>query len=105
MTGFFYDLILLVAIVLIHELGHYVMATFFKWRVRRIVLLPFGGVAEVDEHGNRPFKEELLVVLFGPFQHGWMIALGFGLVYFDIWSSFFFEKFLAYNLMILILNL
>lgn len=105
MTGFFYDLILLVTIVLIHELGHYVMASLFNWRVRRIVLLPFGGVAEVDEHGNRPFKEEILVVLFGPFQHVWMIALGFGLAYLDIWSSLFFEKFLAYNLMILIFNL
>ncbi|MFA8439977.1 M50 family metallopeptidase [Pueribacillus sp. YX66] len=105
LTGFFRDLVVLIAIILIHELGHYTVARFFNWRVRRIVLLPFGGVAEVDEHGNRPFKEELLVVLFGPLQHLWLIGIGFCFVYFSVWSPAFFETFLAYNLMILIFNL
>ena len=31
--------------------------------------LPFGGVAEVDEHGNRPFREEFIVIISGPLQH------------------------------------
>lgn len=104
-TGLFRDLILLFTIIFIHELGHYGMARFFNWRVRRIVLLPFGGVAEVDEHGNRPFKEELLVVLFGPIQHILMIGIGFMLVSLDIWSAPFFDKFVTYNLMILVFNL
>lgn len=104
-TGFFRDLVLLFSIIFIHELGHYSMARFFNWRVRKIVLLPFGGVAEVDEHGNRPFKEEFLVVIFGPFQHILLIALGFFLAYSGLWTSAFFEKFLAFNLMILMFNL
>ncbi len=105
LTGFFRDLIVLFLIIFIHEWGHYWMARFFNWRVRRIVLLPFGGMAEVDEHGNRPFKEEFLVVLFGPLQHAWLIAFGMCLVYFDVWTPAFFEKFFAYNFMILLFNL
>ena len=105
LTGYFRDLVIVVVIILIHELGHDMMARFFHWRVRRIVLLPFGGVAEVDEHGNRPFKEEFLVVLFGPIQHLWLIGVGFCFFYFDFWSLIFFEKFFAYNLMILLFNL
>lgn len=105
LTGFFKDLILLFVIILIHEWGHYSMARYFKWRIRRIVLLPFGGVAEVDEHGNRPFKEDFLIIFFGPFQHVWMLALGYVLYSADLWSAPFFEKFLAFNLMILLFNL
>ncbi len=105
MTGLFKDLLLLFIIILIHEWGHYSMARFFKWRIRRIVLLPFGGMAEVDEHGNRPFKEDFLVVLFGPLQHVWMIAIGYALHSTDLWSAHFFDNFLAFNFMILLFNL
>ncbi len=69
MTAQFQTLLLLFWIVLWHELGHVVAAHMFSWRVKRILLLPFGGVAEMDEHGNRPFHEELIVTLAGPFQH------------------------------------
>lgn len=104
-TGFFRHLVILAIIILFHELGHYLMARFFGWRIRRVVLLPFGGVLEVDEHGNRPFKEELLVVLFGPLQHIWMIGLGFLFFHLHLWSSLTFETFLFYNISILIFNL
>lgn len=104
-TGYFRDLILLFSLIVIHEMGHYVMARFFRWRVQRIVILPFGGVAEVDEHGNRPFKEEFLVTIAGPLQHVWMLAVGYFLYAFDLWSSSFYADFLIYNVMILTFNL
>lgn len=65
-TARFQDLILLFAIIFIHEMGHAVAAQYFSWRVKRIAILPFGGVAETEEHGNRPLKEELIVTLAGP---------------------------------------
>lgn len=105
LTGLFRHLVILAAIILIHELGHYIMARFFDWRVRRVVFLPFGGVLEVDEHGNRPFKEEFLVVLFGPIQHLWLLAIGFIFFHFGVWSSSTFEIFAFYNMMILLFNL
>ncbi|MBR2515906.1 M50 family metallopeptidase [Geobacillus sp.] len=74
LTAHFKQLCLLFFIVLVHELGHAAAAAFFSWRVKRILLLPFGGVAEVEEHGNRPFREEWIVTLVGPAQHLWLGA-------------------------------
>ncbi len=104
-TGLFRHLILLAVIIFVHEWGHYIMARFFNWRIRRVVLLPFGGVLEVDEHGNRPFKEEFLVVLFGPVQHVWLTGVGLIFFHFELWSHSTLETFLFYNTTIFIFNL
>src|SRR5699024_4603673 len=68
-TGTFMELTIILAIVFIHELGHYSMGQLFKWRIRGIMLWIFGGVMDTDEHGNRPIHEEVLVTIAGPFQH------------------------------------
>lgn len=104
-TARFFELFMLLFIIFIHEMGHAVTATFFSWRIKRISLLPFGGVVEMDEHGNRPLKEEALVVLAGPLQHLWMMG-GAILLYELSWLSFAsFILFIKYNLMILTFNL
>jgi stage IV sporulation protein FB len=77
-TGFFLEAITLFGIVLIHELGHVVAAKGFGWRVTKVELMPFGGVAVVEELGTVPAHEELIVALSGPLQHIWMI--GFALL-------------------------
>lgn len=106
MTANFTELIILFSIVIIHEMGHVAAAHFFSWRIKKIELLPFGGVVEMDEHGNRPFKEELIVILAGPLQHIWMIALSFGLAsIFPSYQTWIHEQFLFHNLVILLFNL
>jgi stage IV sporulation protein FB len=104
-TAHFQQLLLLFCIVLIHELGHAVTALFFSWRIKQILLLPFGGVAEVEEHGNRPFREELLVTLAGPAQHIWLLGAGFviweaGMISDDTW-----QLWARYNVTICAVNL
>lgn len=81
------------------------MAHFFSWRIKKISILPFGGVTEMDEHGNRPLKEELLVILAGPIQHVWLAIVMFVLFKMHIISISFFQTFMDYNLMILLFNL
>ncbi|WP_242145241.1 MULTISPECIES: M50 family metallopeptidase [unclassified Bacillus cereus group] len=76
-TARFKELLLLFFIVLIHELGHAFAAAHYKWRIKQIQLLPFGGVAELEEHGNKPLKEELVVMIAGPIQHAWMIGMAY----------------------------
>ena len=61
------------------------------------MLLPFGGVAEVDEHGNRSLKEELIVTLSGPVQHIWLQAAAFLLSFFGVVSGADYELFTYYN--------
>lgn len=105
LTGHFIELVILLLIIFIHEMGHAVCAVFFSWRLKKIALLPFGGVAEVDEYGNRPIKEELLVTIFGPLQHLWLFALGVLLHQFHMMSDFVYQYFMMFNFMVLIFNL
>ncbi|MFA9555935.1 M50 family metallopeptidase [Evansella sp. AB-rgal1] len=105
LTGLFKELLMLFFIVFIHELGHSYMAYRFKWRIKRIVLLPFGGMAETEEYGNRPVKEEILVIIFGPIQHIWLIGGSFLLLQTPFWSQADHDIFLFHNIVILLFNL
>ncbi|WP_085991787.1 site-2 protease family protein [Oceanobacillus senegalensis] len=104
-TGTFMELFIILSIVLIHELGHYMMAKFFKWRIRRIMLWVFGGVLDTDEHGNRPINEEALVTVAGPFQHVVIHLLLFFLSFLDTIPSGILEIAFYYNSIILLFNL
>ncbi|KZM55098.1 stage IV sporulation protein FB, partial [Geobacillus stearothermophilus] len=105
LTAHFKQLCLLFFIVLVHELGHAAAAAFFSWRVKRILLLPFGGVAEVEEHGNRPFREEWIVTLAGPAQHLWLGAAAFFFWKAGWMDDGSWELFFRYNVAVFGLNL
>lgn len=72
LTGYFVELATLFVIVLVHELGHVITARGFGWQVREVKLLPFGGVAEVENQGGIPAGEDALVAIAGPLQNLWM---------------------------------
>lgn len=71
-TGYFLELLTLFVIVLVHELGHVLTAISFGWTIREVKLLPFGGVAEAEEAGYLPAREEMAVAIAGPLQNVWM---------------------------------
>ena len=76
-TGSFYSLSILIFAVLLHEWGHFYAAYRFKYKIEKIELMPFGGVVQLQEYGNRPFKEEWVVILSGPIQHVWVVLIVF----------------------------
>lgn len=104
-TARFKELLILFFIVFIHELGHAIAAAHYKWRIKQIQLLPFGGVAELDEHGNKPLKEELIVIIAGPIQHVWMLAAAYLLYKVGWMGEDFYHFFMWNNMIILCFNL
>ncbi len=57
--------LLIFGCVLLHELGHSVMALHYGVRVHDITLWPFGGVARIEQVPARP-RVEVLIALAGP---------------------------------------
>src|SRR5215218_6638740 len=63
-----YGAILLLCVfffVLLHEFGHSVMAQHYGIRVHDITLVPFGGIARLEQLPSRP-RYEALIAIAGP---------------------------------------
>ncbi|MCA9858328.1 MAG: site-2 protease family protein [Thermomicrobiales bacterium] len=75
-AGTIYGLALVLAIfvlVLLHELGHSMMAHEYGLRVRDITLVPFGGIARIEQMPSQP-RVEAMISVAGPLVN---LALAF----------------------------
>ncbi|XEC93175.1 M50 family metallopeptidase [Paenibacillus tarimensis] len=104
-TGYFLELITLFAIVIVHELGHVFAAKSYGWTIREVKLLPFGGVAEVEEAGHVPAAQEIAVVIAGPLQNGWMGLLAWTMGHAGLISPEWSAHLVQANIMIGLFNL
>lgn len=93
LLGLLPQALLLFGIVLAHELGHAVVARGYRLSVVSVEILPFGGVARIEDFLEVDPKAERAVALAGPLTNLFLVALALvARVYVPLpaqWLSFF----------------
>lgn len=52
-------------LIIIHELGHIITGIYFKWKINKIIILPFGCLTKFDIDINTKLIEEFIVSISG----------------------------------------
>lgn len=97
-TGHFKDFVWLSLLIFVHECGHATGAIMCRWKIKKIVLLPFGGMTYLEENYNRPIREELFILILGPCYQ----QLFFLLLYYMGLNNY---TFMSYHYSLLLFNL
>ncbi|WP_154985523.1 M50 family metallopeptidase [Paenibacillus xylanexedens] len=105
LTGHFIELITLFAIVFIHECGHAAAAALLGCRVLSIQMLPFGGVAVIEDGGKLTAYREIVIALAGPLQNILMVGIVLLLSRFQLGDPLFLDYIIQANLLIALFNL
>lgn len=65
-TGLFRNFIYISILIFIHEIGHITGALIYKWNIKKVIILPFGGITIFNELINKSLKEEFVILVLGP---------------------------------------
>ena len=92
-TGNFKKFIIITLITIFHEIGHIIVSILFKFKIEKIVIVPFGLITIFNKPINTKIYKDLIITLMGPlFQF---------LLFFIIKD----EKVLSINYNLLLINL
>ncbi|MCL6516161.1 M50 family metallopeptidase [Alicyclobacillus sp.] len=105
-AGLWQDLLVLFALVMLHELGHAATAEALGYEVEEITLLPFGGVAKLGRGGlGFEPRHEALIAVAGPAVNLALLACAAGMHALGLWSDGYFHRVSQWNLWIVTFNL
>lgn len=65
LTGHFPNLIIFTTLILVHELGHATVAKLYKYKIKKIIIYPYGGITKFDTIINTKIEKDLLVTISG----------------------------------------
>lgn len=92
--------------VFLHELGHSLMAIFYRIRVHSITLWPLGGIASMEQIPQDP-RKEIYIALAGPIVNMFLAFLfsPFALLEYVFIGTMFFTYIVVVNLILMSFNL
>lgn len=104
-TGYFANLIVFTSLILIHELGHITMSYLFKYKIKKIIFYPYGGLTKLDTFINTDINKDLIVGISGIlFQELYFIII-FIMFEKGIIREYIYNLFVNYNKSILLFNI
>ena len=104
-TGYFSNLLIFTSIIIIHELGHYIIAKTIDLNPTKIIIYPFGGITKMNNPVNTNINKELLVAISGIlFQTIYYIIINILYKNYLI-REYIFNIYTKYNYSILIFNI
>ncbi len=104
-TGLIKEVLVIFIIIIIHEFGHFLIMSYYKWNIKKINIYPFGGVTTLDDVIDKPLFQEFLVTIMGPIFQEILFFIIIILHNNYYISDYMFSLFKNYNLSILIFNL
>jgi stage IV sporulation protein FB len=104
-AGLLPQALIVFGIVILHELAHVLVSISCGLKVRSVELLPFGGVAKVEDPiGTNP-SVEISVALAGPINNLILAGLAFIFYRYNLWQEELTFFFIKYNLVMALFNL
>ena len=105
LSGLFWNVIIFLMIIVIHEAGHVIISSLFNWRIKKIDINICGGYITYDDYIDKPFHEELLVAFSGIFFQSVFYILCFFVYRLRIIDSNTIIMIKKYHEMIMLFNL
>lgn len=105
LTGHFSNLLVFTSLIIVHELGHFLSACLFKYKVKKIIIYPYGGLTMLDTLINTNIYKDLIVAISGIVMQSIYFFIIFLLYSNKIVRDYIYDLFLLYHSSMLIFNL
>lgn len=105
LTGHFINLIAFTSLIIIHEFGHVITATIYKYRIKKITIYPYGGITEFDTLVNTKIESDLVISVSGIIMQSIYFSLIFFLYKRGIIREYTYNLFFAYHNSMLLFNI
>jgi len=105
LSGYYKDILIIYIILIVHEIGHYLIMKIYNINIYSITLYPYGGMIKSNILVNTNSKKILLISLGGIIFQILLLILNQILFYFNLVNINIYNIILKYNLYIILFNL
>ena len=96
LSGYIKNIMIILVIVLVHELGHVFFFSLFKMDIESIVIYPFGGVSKVNKKIHERIYKDILISLGGIIFQGLLIIVIYLLYKYSIIVNSTYNMYISY---------